>query len=658
MRNNGALNVAYAVRRNRRYGGRAGFADGGAPGEEDSFDAPLFLQSGVADVPTPAEERPASRPYRAGLPMGSPRNQPSALQTDLENARYLRDNPAEVFAPLGVTGGVISSAMTNAGDRAGERGMLPMGSPRRPAPRPEESSRAPLLAGVGNIFDMLGPSAAHGAEAMDDPRPVAPMVDPSEKEAAEIARINGLITGKRQELDAATKLRVATDKNGVPIPTSAAKKDSAIKAAQTAITAYQTDLARVEGPESALGMRRADAAKLYNDAVRRWEERQEKLASGKVHSLLPYAQKYPERQAWLQENMPTISGVTGGALGLLGKGKVLKPFLGSVAAGGAEGAMTAAWPTLQDAEFLPPGQTWGQAAERLYGGDPDFLKRVGASAATHAGLAGGASLVGAKARSLMGQVGEGADKFRAWMKKPPPEPSTPPPPAGGPAAASPVTPPVPAPRPKTPPQIYHLPDGTQLKKYDFGSGGSRWMKDGKFIKASDAEALRGGSSMPSTAVHAPPSQARGGGIRSPAMNVAYAVRRQHRAEGGAVHAGPIMSAVPGRTDNHPMDVAEGAYVVPAETVSHLGENNTAAGMEVLNSMFGPESEIGGGASGGETNPVPINAAGGEFVIPPEVVSTIGGGDIKRGHEILDQWVMGRRKEHIKALRGLPGPAKS
>lgn len=150
-----------------------------------------------------------------------------------------------------------------------------------------------------------------------------------------------------------------------------------------------------------------------------------------------------------------------------------------------------------------------------------------------------------------------------------------------------------------------------------------------------------------------PGMARGGGL-----GVAYSVRRQNRAEGGGVHEGPIHSAVPGRTDNHPMDVAEGAYVVPAETVSHLGENNTAAGMEVLNSMFGPESEIGGGAAGGEANPVPINAAGGEFVIPPEVVSTIGGGDIKRGHEILDQWVMGRRKEHIKALRGLPGPAKS
>jgi len=46
------------------------------------------------------------------------------------------------------------------------------------------------------------------------------------------------------------------------------------------------------------------------------------------------------------------------------------------------------------------------------------------------------------------------------------------------------------------------------------------------------------------------------------------------------------------------------------------------------------------------------------VVPPHIVEQIGGGDIKRGHQILDEWVMSRRKDHIKTLKGLPGPAKS
>ena len=56
-------------------------------------------------------------------------------------------------------------------------------------------------------------------------------------------------------------------------------------------------------------------------------------------------------------------------------------------------------------------------------------------------------------------------------------------------------------------------------------------------------------------------------------------------------------------------------------------------------------------------PVPINAAGGEVVIPPEDVAIIGDGDLKRGHSILDSWVINNRKKHVKTLRKLPGPAQ-
>lgn len=160
--------------------------------------------------------------------------------------------------------------------------------------------------------------------------------------------------------------------------------------------------------------------------------------------------------------------------------------------------------------------------------------------------------------------------------------------------------------------------------------------------------------------------------RDQSLAIAYAVKRRARAEGGGVHIGPISSTVPGRTDDHPIDVAAGSYVIPAECVSNLGENNTNAGMvklhEVMNSppeairrffdATPPSRASGGRSNADETGEaVPINAAGGEFVVPPTIVSIIGNGDVKHGHAILDAWVMKRRKNHIKTLRGLAPPAK-
>ena len=67
----------------------------------------------------------------------------------------------------------------------------------------------------------------------------------------------------------------------------------------------------------------------------------------------------------------------------------------------------------------------------------------------------------------------------------------------------------------------------------------------------------------------------------------------------------------------------------------------------------------GGARGDDAGrPTPIVAAGGEYSIEPEQVKIIGGGDLARGHKILDAWVLKLRKDHIKTLKGLPPPAKS
>lgn len=192
--------------------------------------------------------------------------------------------------------------------------------------------------------------------------------------------------------------------------------------------------------------------------------------------------------------------------------------------------------------------------------------------------------------------------------------------------------------------------------------------------------------------------------RDQALAIAYAVKRRGRATGGAapapwevrseahnmMHAGPIASVVPGRTDNHPMNVAAGSYVLPADHVSSLGQGNTQAGMAILGKMFGGggpygvgrnmgiahgagaphaprpmgalasggASDKGGARGSGEGHAVPIMAAGGEFVIPPHVVAAIGKGNIHHGHQILDAWVLANRKKHVSTLNKLPPPAKS
>ncbi len=140
--------------------------------------------------------------------------------------------------------------------------------------------------------------------------------------------------------------------------------------------------------------------------------------------------------------------------------------------------------------------------------------------------------------------------------------------------------------------------------------------------------------------------------------------RAKRADGGAVHTGPIMSAVAGRTDHLPINVPSGSYVLPSSHISYLGEDNSMAGLAVLNHMFGPDGSYGaeiakarratGGAVG---TPTPILAAGGEYVVPPEIVTAIGGGNIDAGHKYLDRWVVNTRKDHIRTLKNLPGPAK-
>ncbi len=158
------------------------------------------------------------------------------------------------------------------------------------------------------------------------------------------------------------------------------------------------------------------------------------------------------------------------------------------------------------------------------------------------------------------------------------------------------------------------------------------------------------------------------------------------------HVGPIKSAVAGRTDHLPMHVPSGAYVIPADIISAMGEGNTQAGFQHMHYIFGgapyagkkapynvkatatpykggnaPYGQSGpmyggqlptGHAAGGAADAVPIVAAGGEYVLSPEQVMWAGDGDMDRGHRVLDEFVKRMRAKTIKTLKALPGPKKN
>lgn len=125
------------------------------------------------------------------------------------------------------------------------------------------------------------------------------------------------------------------------------------------------------------------------------------------------------------------------------------------------------------------------------------------------------------------------------------------------------------------------------------------------------------------------------------VKVALKIARKHRDDGGSIdtttttagprfHAGPIHSAVAGRTDHLPMHVESGSYVLPADVVSAGGSGNTLAGFKVLRRTFGGEPYGETGAPYGQTKGVyglpttyarggKVRAAGVMFLTPDREV---------------------------------------
>ena len=154
-------------------------------------------------------------------------------------------------------------------------------------------------------------------------------------------------------------------------------------------------------------------------------------------------------------------------------------------------------------------------------------------------------------------------------------------------------------------------------------------------------------------------RADGGAISHQAPRAGYQGNFHPMREGGF-----IATDVPGRTDKHYVTVKEGSYVLPADHVSALGQNNSIAGAKVVKDMFshgtryGPRLKIPAFATGGgiqERDGVPVVVAGGEIILPPDIVRRIGNGDLQKGHSILDKWVLATRKKHISKLKSLKPP---
>lgn len=135
-----------------------------------------------------------------------------------------------------------------------------------------------------------------------------------------------------------------------------------------------------------------------------------------------------------------------------------------------------------------------------------------------------------------------------------------------------------------------------------------------------------------------------------------------------VFHGPVRAPVGGRTDRFPVNVYEGAYVLPADCISSLGENNTDAGYDVVTRMIKEAKSRGGsigslhkyGLNGHYHTPrqkVRAMVAAGEYVLSPDEVEALGGGSMDQGHKALDDFVKSQRVKHIKTLRKLPPPAK-
>ena len=175
-------------------------------------------------------------------------------------------------------------------------------------------------------------------------------------------------------------------------------------------------------------------------------------------------------------------------------------------------------------------------------------------------------------------------------------------------------------------------------------------------------------------------RAAGGMAISPSMGDPWWTRQESY---GADHSGFLAGTTAGRADQIKTTAPGGAYVLPADVLSGLGEGNSLAGARVMDAILGsgphgteqPRMREGRGPPRPPTDPqlaqasgvakgggvqqgsgaVPVALSHGEYVIDPARVAALGGGNLRRGHRILDAFTLAVRNKTIAKLRSLPGP---
>lgn len=125
---------------------------------------------------------------------------------------------------------------------------------------------------------------------------------------------------------------------------------------------------------------------------------------------------------------------------------------------------------------------------------------------------------------------------------------------------------------------------------------------------------------------------------------------RHLAGGGGIHINPQHRGLLHENLHIPA-----GQKIPAKRLKSAEKNASPAEMKRI--TFAENAKKWHHADGGKTEVVPILGAGGEMLVSPEHVRAIGHGNLKLGHRVLDAWVVKRRKELVKELQKLPGPAK-
>lgn len=138
----------------------------------------------------------------------------------------------------------------------------------------------------------------------------------------------------------------------------------------------------------------------------------------------------------------------------------------------------------------------------------------------------------------------------------------------------------------------------------------------------------------------------------------------------------LHGSTPGRADMVHTIAPPGAHIIPADVISGMGQGNSLNGASQFEKMlksgpYGtapvPTGRHGMGmprasaashlARGGAHRETPVALSDGEFMVFEHWVRHLGGGDPKKGKQLLNKMILDERKKHIKTLQRLPGPVK-